>query len=106
SAADLAAGVELGAAWSDHDAAGQNVLAAVDLDAQALAGRLAAVADRSLTFLVSHVNSSAVFSRVARPGRTAHGRCSARRRPSCPQSRPASATTPDKSTRRAAPRGF
>src|SRR5437660_120206 len=47
--ADVAAGVEAGAALADDDAAGLDRLAAEDLHAEALAVRLAAVAAGTLT---------------------------------------------------------
>src|SRR5262249_22775115 len=95
----------LGAPLADDDAAGKNLLAAVDLDAQALAGRLAAVADRALTFLMRHLNFSVLrFSREPPAGGPERGPKSglgARRLsfPPCPPS----AISPDKSSRRAAP---
>jgi len=46
--------VEAGAALANDDAAGANRLAAVNLDAQALAIGIAAVAAGALTFLMSH----------------------------------------------------
>src|SRR6266478_3333397 len=64
-AADVAAGVEVGAALANDDAAAPNALAAVELDAQALAVRLAAVADRALTFLMSHVSFLVVVSMLS-----------------------------------------
>src|SRR5262249_36940302 len=54
-AADVAAGVVAGAALPHQDAAGRHRLAAVLLDAQPLAVRLAAVADRTLPFFRCHV---------------------------------------------------
>jgi hypothetical protein len=51
---DVEAGVKSGAALPDDDASGADALAAVDLDAQALAIRFAPVSDRALTFLVCH----------------------------------------------------
>jgi hypothetical protein len=52
--ADIAAGVEHGAPLPNDDPAGANRLTAEDFDAQALTVRLAAVPDRTLTFLMSH----------------------------------------------------
>src|SRR5258708_37619346 len=53
-AADVAAGVKMGAALPNNNTAGSDALTAVDLDPQALAVRLSAVADRTLTFLMRH----------------------------------------------------
>src|SRR5205807_6752733 len=53
-AADVKTRVVLGAALADDDAAGADGLAAVDLHAQPLAVRLAAIADGTLTFLMRH----------------------------------------------------
>ena len=52
--ADVGAGVEFGAALTDEDGAGEDELAAVAFDAEALAVAVAAVACRSLTFFMCH----------------------------------------------------
>src|SRR5262249_10024298 len=52
--ADVAPGVVARAALPHQDAAGRHAAAAVDLDAQPLAVRLAAVLRRTLTFLMRH----------------------------------------------------
>src|SRR5262249_11019941 len=57
-ALDVAAGMVARAALADEDAAGQHAVAAGHLDAQALAIRLAAVANRALTLLMRHDNLS------------------------------------------------
>src|SRR5262245_9468618 len=61
--ADVAAWMEAGAALADDDAAGSDRLAAVDLDAETLAMRIAAVANRTLTFFMCHGGNPAVVSR-------------------------------------------
>src|SRR6185369_16336197 len=55
--ADVGAGVHLGAALADQDVAGQYLLAAEALHAEALAVRIAAVARRTACFLVCHLYS-------------------------------------------------
>src|SRR5258708_16788337 len=60
-AADIAAGVEVRSALPNDDAAGQDAAARVDLDAQPLSVALAAVANRTLTFLMSHVATSSLL---------------------------------------------
>src|SRR5262249_14647012 len=55
-AADVVAGEVARAALADDDAAGENRFAPVHLDAEALAVRLAAVADGALSLLMSHVS--------------------------------------------------
>src|SRR6516162_5265589 len=55
-AADVVAGEVARAALADDDAAGENCLAAINLDAEALAVRLAAVADGALSLFMSHVS--------------------------------------------------
>src|SRR5262249_29551646 len=57
--------VELRAVLANDDVAGPHALAAVHLDAQPLAGRIAAVADRPLTFLMRHDFASLAFSNEA-----------------------------------------
>jgi len=51
---DIPARMKHGATLPNDNAAGAHCLAAEYLDAQSLAVRLAAVADRTLTFLMSH----------------------------------------------------
>jgi hypothetical protein len=51
--ADIASGIPFGAALADDDVAGQHVLAAELLDAEALALRVAAVARRAADLFVS-----------------------------------------------------
>ncbi len=63
-ALDVAAGVVAGAALPDEDAAGGDVAATVDLDAQPLALRIAAVARRALTFLMCHDCLTGVMSTI------------------------------------------
>ena len=52
--ADIAAGMPFGAALARQDVAGDHVLAAENLDSQALAVGVAAVARGAACFLVSH----------------------------------------------------
>ena len=52
--ADVVTGVELGAALTDEDGAGENELAAEAFHAETLAVAVAAVACRSLTFFMCH----------------------------------------------------
>src|SRR5262245_62391163 len=59
--ADVVAGVPFGAALTDDDVAGKNALAARLLDAEAPAGRIAAVARGAACFLVCHLGLSLFF---------------------------------------------
>src|SRR5207237_1733612 len=53
--ADIDAGMELGAALANDDVAGDDCFRAELLDAEALAGRVAAVAGRAACFLMGHL---------------------------------------------------
>src|SRR4051812_7511860 len=59
--ADVLAGVELGTALADNDAAGEHALAAEDLDAEPLGVAVATVGRCTLTFLVRHESVSLSF---------------------------------------------
>jgi hypothetical protein len=59
--ADVPAGVKRRAALPDNDPAREHRLAAEHFHAQSLAGRLSTVANRALTFLMSHAYFTDAF---------------------------------------------